>query len=429
MGLHRLLFALAGLLLTAGCAVEIDLGTTATPTPRPSATPSPAAGSPSQEGPPRPTIAPTPQPEPTATPPQPAGPPTSIRLELVAAGLQQPVGLTHAGDGSGRLFVVEKGGRIRIVRDGAVLPQPFLDIGDRVGSSGFEQGLLGLAFAPDYARSGFFYVNDTDPRGDTVVERYRASGDPDRADPTSGEVVLTLDQPFANHNGGQLAFGPDGYLWIGTGDGGSGGDPFGNAQNGQTLLGKMLRLDVTRGQPYAVPPDNPFVADPGVLDEIWALGLRNPWRYSFDRQTGDLYIGDVGQNAWEEVDFVPADSAGGLNFGWNIMEGRHCFLSQGCDAGGLVLPVAEYSLSGAHCSVIGGHVYRGQAFPQMQGVYLFADFCSGFLWSLTRPAGGGWAMTELARTGLNPASLGEDEEGEVYLVDMSGGGLYRLVPE
>jgi glucose/arabinose dehydrogenase len=300
-----------------------------------------------------------------------------VGLQPVASGLERPVGIANAGDGSGRLFILEQVGRIRIVRDGELLSSPFLDISGRVGSSASEQGLLGLAFHPGYAENGLFFVNYTDQQGDTVVARFSVSADPNRADPASEAQILTLPQPAGNHNGGHLAFGPDGYLYVGTGDGGGAGDQYGNGQNGGTLLGAMLRLDVDGAQPYLIPAGNPFVDNPAVRDEIWALGLRNPWRYSFDRLTGDLYIADVGQNQYEEVNYQPADAPGGLNYGWPIMEGMHCFpADRDCARAGLTQPVVEYQHAQG-CSVTGGYVYRGQEFPALTGIYLFGDFCSG----------------------------------------------------
>lgn len=357
-----------------------------------------------------------------------------VRVEPLIEGLAAPVWLTHAGDGSGRLFILEKAGTIRVVRDGQLVATPFLDIRDRVGSSASEQGLLGLAFAPDYSESGHFFVNYTDKRGDTVVSRFQVSGEPDAADSASEFKVLGIDQPAANHNGGGLLFGPDGHLWIGTGDGGAANDRFGNGQNPATLLGKMLRLDVTSdpSQPYLIPADNPWMgADwngQDVADEVWALGLRNPWRYSFDRATGDLWIADVGQNTYEEVHRVVAGSAGGLNFGWPIMEGLHCFATQNCDQVGLELPVAEYRHGADGCSITGGYVYRGAAFPALTGAYLFSDFCSGKIWGLQQ-SGDAWERVELADTNLAVSSFGEDEAGELYVTDLGGGGVYRIVIE
>ena len=259
----------------------------------------------------------------------------TIQLQLVVSGLNLPVTVTNAGDGSGRLFIVQQTGQIRILNGGTLLPTPFLNISGLVSCCG-EQGLLGLAFHPDYANNGFFYVNYTNVAGNTVVARYEVSPtDPNVADPNSAQTVLTQNQPFSNHNGGQLAFGPDGYLYIALGDGGSGGDPQENGQNLQTWLGKILRVDINGddfpGDPnrnYAVPPGNPFVGDPNALDEIWAYGVRNPWRCTFDRLTGDFFIADVGQNAWEEINFQPAASAGGENYGWDVLEGMHCFEDQ-----------------------------------------------------------------------------------------------------
>ncbi len=341
-------------------------------------------------------------------------------LTRLVGGLESPVHITHAGDGSGRLFVVEQVGRIRILRDGDVLERPFLDIADRVSCCG-ERGLLSVAFPPGYASGGHFYVNYTDRSGTTVVARYSVGSDSDVADRDSEEILVTIPQPYANHNGGQLAFGPmDGYLYIGTGDGGSGGDPQNNAQNPDSLLGKMLRIDVESGmRPYAIPASNPHVQTPGYRPETWALGLRNPWRFSFDRRTGDLYIGDVGQGQWEEVDFQAASSGGGENYGWRIMEGSHCYDPQICDPIGLVLPVAEYDHSRGWCSVTGGVVYRGQEYPRMAGLYFFADFCTGTVWGMQYD-GSAWRRAILAEAGFPVSSFGEDEEGNIYLVHYYG---------
>jgi glucose/arabinose dehydrogenase len=349
-----------------------------------------------------------------------------LELVLVVAGLDTPVGIANAGDGSGRLFVLEKRGRIQVVRDGAVMSTPFLDITGRVGSSQNEQGLLGLAFHPDYAESGRFFANYTNRAGDTVVSRFSVAADPNRADPASEVVLLTLDQPAGNHNGGHLAFGPDGYLYIGTGDGGGAADQYRNGQNGQTLLGAMLRLEVNRAEPYAIPEGNPFVGNPNVRDELWAIGLRNPWRYSFDRLTGDLYIADVGQNMYEEVNFEPAGDPGGRNYGWPIMEGLHCFpADRPCERTGLTMPVREYDHTQG-CSVTGGYVYRGQEFPNLSGIYLFADYCSGRIWGLAF-IDGEWQVERLAREDVHISAFGEDEAGELYVVDMAGGQLFKLM--
>jgi glucose/arabinose dehydrogenase len=351
-----------------------------------------------------------------------------IQLELIkiAGGLDTPVGMASAGDASGRIFVVEKPGRIRIVQDGALLDRLFIDLTDRVGASQSEQGLLGLAFHPQYASNGQFYVNYTDRQANTVVARFLVTADPNLADPGSESIVLTLEQPAGNHNGGHLAFGPDGYLYIGTGDGGAAGDRYGNGQNRQTLLGAMLRLDVDGIQPYAIPASNPFVGDNETRDEIWSLGLRNPWRYSFDRLTGDLFIADVGQNRFEEVNFQPAGAAGGQNYGWPIMEGSNCFpADQSCDTSGLTLPVAEYEHSQG-CSVTGGYVYRGQELSSLEGVYLFGDYCSGRIWGLAPVGDAGWKVNELAQSGLRISSFGQDDIGELYVSAMDRGEIYRI---
>lgn len=432
---------LIGLFLTA-CATAPDTSpaatpTTVTPDALPTVTPTVISA---------PTVAvePTTTAELTATAettPAVAAPvfdPATVNLALhpIVTDLDQPLFATHAGDGSGRLFVLEKPGRIRIVADGQLAAAPFLDLTDRVLSSGSEQGLLGLAFPPDFTTTGYFFVNYTDATGATVVARFQTTT-PDQADPNSEFVVLTFPQPARNHNGGMLAFGPDGYLWIGTGDGGAAGDRFGNGQNPATLLGKMLRLDVTSDPsvPYVVPADNPWVAadwnGQDVIDEAWALGLRNPWRFSFDRATDDLWIADVGQNQYEEVNFISAGSPGGLNFGWPILEATHCYENASCDGEppgpGTILPVLEYSHAGGHCSITGGYVYRGSQFPVLNGVYFYSDYCSGVIWAAT-PDGDGWTATEVLQSGMSVASFGEDETGEVYVLDL-GGGLYQLAAE
>ena len=394
-----------------------DTPTPDTPAPVPSFTPAPTH---------------TPSPAPSATPspvPSSGGDPAAVRVELqpVTSGLDTPVGIAHAGDGSGRLFVIEKPGRIRVLQGGELADAPFLDISERVSASQSERGLLGLAFHPDYARNGTFYVNYTDLRGDTVVSRFAVGPEPGRADPASETVLLVLPQPAANHNGGHLAFGPDGHLYIGTGDGGGAGDRYGHGQNPQTLLGAMLRIDVDGGAPYAVPADNPFAGRSDVRAEIWSIGLRNPWRYSFDRLTGDLYIADVGQNVYEEINVQSAGAPGGQNYGWPIMEGLHCYPEgSACDQSGLTLPVAEYSHDQG-CSVTGGYVYRGQASPALSGIYVYGDYCSGRIWGLVRGGDGVWRNAELGRAEANISSFGEDESGELYLTDIAGGTLFRIV--
>ena len=352
--------------------------------------------------------------------------PQAYAWQPVATNLDQPIGIFNAGDGSNRLFIIEQTGKIRILEDGLPLTDPFLDITDRVGSHGSERGLLGLAFHPNYAQNGNFYVNYTDKGGNTVIARYSVSkNEPNQADHNSEKLLLHIQQPFPNHNGGEVAFGPDGFLYLGLGDGGNGGDPYGNGQSLNTLLGKILRIDVDQGQLYAIPSDNPF-ANGGGKPEIWAYGLRNPWRFSFDRQTGDLYIGDVGQDQWEEIDFLPAGTPGGSNFGWNFFEGLHPYGDQKPPSGLVVVdPVTEYNHD-LGCSVTGGFVYRGQALPEWQGIYLYGDYCSGRVWGLHRTAQGDWQSSQVFDS-LGPiTSFGEDETGEVYLAVHSG-IIYRLV--
>lgn len=383
--------------------------------------------------PPVATIAPTAAPANTSTftPGQ-----VQIRLEPIFSGLEQPTLVTNASDGSGRFFVLERPGRIRVYAGPHTEQQMFLDITDRVGDSGYEQGLLGLAFPPHFRDSGYFFINYTNNDGDTIIARYQVSDNPNQANRDSEFVVLFLDQPAPNHNGGMLLFGPDGYLWVGTGDGGGADDSFGNGQNPGTLFGAMLRLDVTSdpSKPYTIPASNPWVAQTWngqeVRDEIWAIGLRNPWRYSFDRRTGDLWIGDVGQSQYEEINYVAAQQVrqGGLNFGWPLLEGDHCRAGDACTAAGATPPIIAYAQANNGCSVTGGYVYRGQAFPVLNGVYLYADFCSGNLWGYWRT--GGQARTERFLTGAAAiSSFGEDEAGELYVTDFGGGIVYRLVVE
>lgn len=413
----RFVLALLIVVLLAGCGVTSG------------AAPAPTLTPPSPARPPA-TMAPAPA-LPTAAPSAADLSSFSFRLEPVVQGLNRPTHVIGAGDGSGRLFVVEQAGLVRIVRDGQLLPEPFLAIEPLVGSRGNEQGLLSIAFHPRFAENGMFFVNYTNRDGATVVARYRvAATNPDQADPASASILLTIDQPAANHNGGLLMFGPDGYLYIGTGDGGAAGDPWGNGQRLDTLLGKLLRIDVDGGAPYAIPADNPMLNRADARPEIWAYGLRNPWRFSFDRATGDLFIADVGQNELEEVHFQPAASPGGENYGWNIMEGDACFRARRCDQTGLALPVAVYAHGSpaGGCSITGGYVYRGAAFPQLVGIYLYTDYCSGNLWGL-RSDGAGWVSSLVGTFAINASSFGEDEAGELYLTDRDGGGLYRLVVE
>ena len=346
----------------------------------------------------------------------------ALAVEVVASGYNNPLHLT-APLSDPRLFVVEKSGRIRIIEDGQQLQTAFLDISNLV-SSGFERGLLSMAFHPDYANNGFFYVSYTDASGDSRIERYSVGGVPNQADAGSAKLIFSVGQPFSNHNGGLIAFGPDGMLYIGLGDGGSGGDPLGNGLNINTLLGSLLRIDVDGGDPFAIPPDNPFVGRPGA-DEIWAYGLRNPWRFAFHLEENELYIADVGQNEWEEVSVVPAD-VGELNLGWNVMEGLHCFDASSCNMNGLELPVLEYSHA-IGCSITGGYVYRGAAMGPARGHYFYSDFCSGFLRSFRFANGSAgerrsWNVGDLGGV----LSFGQDAGGELYILS-DNGNVYRLI--
>jgi len=344
--------------------------------------------------------------------------------QSVASGLQNPVGIANAADQTSRLYILEQSGLVRVLQGGVVSELPFLDVRSKVSCCG-ERGLLGLAFHPDYVNNGTIYVNYTEVGGDTVIARFSTAADnPEQIDPESEDILLNITQPYANHNGGGMAFGPDGYLYIGLGDGGSANDPHGNAQNTNTLLGKILRIDVNEGEYYAIPQGNPFVTG-GGLPEIWAYGLRNPWRFSFDSHTGNFYIGDVGQNAWEEVDFWPVMAPSGANFGWNFREGTHEIEGVPPVDLQLVEPVAEYEHDQG-CSVTGGVVYRGKALPEWDGVYVYGDYCSGKIWGLLPTASGAWQNKLLFETGFKITAFGQDEAGEVYLVDYSG-DLYQLI--
>jgi glucose/arabinose dehydrogenase len=349
--------------------------------------------------------------------------------EIVASGFIRPVQVTHAGDGSNRIFVVEQRGTIRIIQNGSVLPSPFLDLAALTQGVG-EQGLLGLAFHPEYATNGFLYVNYTRANdGTTIVARYTVSStDPNSADPGSALILLSVDQPQGNHNGGQVAFGPDGYLYIGMGDGGGSGDRSGHGQNPATLLGAILRIDVDGGSSYAIPPDNPYVGTAG-RDEIWGIGLRNPWRFSFDRLTGDLYIGDVGQNAWEAINYQAAGTPGGLNWGWNCLEGSHEYdWTPACENIDFTDPIAEYSHSetGSRASVTGGFVYRGRRYPTLRGRYFYGDYVSGHIWSFdTNDIPEVTPIVEL-ETALMISAFGEDEQGQLYVADWSTGNIHLL---
>ncbi|MEE9167872.1 MAG: PQQ-dependent sugar dehydrogenase [Candidatus Neomarinimicrobiota bacterium] len=377
-----------------------------------------------------------------------------ISSRLVADGFVKPIYVTSHPQDAGQLFVLEQKGIIKIVQDGEVVSKPFLNITDRVHNPitpGDERGLLGLAFHGDYERNGYLYVNYVNKKGESIISRFETSRRSREVDPTSESVLIRLAQPFSNHNGGHLAFGPkDGYLYIALGDGGKLGDPFNHAQSLDNLFGKILRIDVDGSGPYGIPPDNPFANNPEVREEIWVYGLRNPWRFSFDRATGDMYIGDVGQDTWEEIDFQSSKSPGAENYGWRIMEGNHCYdPPAGCGQAGLIKPIWEYSndadymrtLTGMSqpevngCSVTGGYVYRGKRLHDLQGTYFFADYCSGNIWSFqlndnrvtnfrdrTREInlGGGEYTTYVS-------SFGEDALGELYVVDYNG-GVYKIVP-
>ena len=407
----------AVLVLAAGCAQQ----TAATPSPTPSAlvTSSPSVVPSSSASPPLPS--------PTAA----TVAKGSYKLTRVASGLKSPVFVTNAGDGSNRLFIVEQPGRILVMKNGQLLSRPFLDIRLLVAFGG-ERGLLSVAFDPDFEVNGVFvvdYTRNSGHVGDTVIARYKAAQGSDVADPASAQTLLVISQPQANHNGGQLAFGPDGYLYIGMGDGGAGGDtgaghaPQGNGQSLTTLLGKLLRIDVPATGGYTIPATNPKLGST-ARREIWSYGLRNPWRFSFDRATGALYIGDVGQNAWEEIDVRPRSSPGGENYGWPVFEGTHTY--RGGRLSGDVKPVTQYSHASGNCSVSGGYVYRGQKIQSMFGFYFFGDYCSGRVWTLV-DFQGRWTTSLLLDTSYLISSFGEDEAGELYLVHL-GGAVYRFDP-
>ena len=366
-----------------------------------------------------------------AEPPPPVST-TPASLTLVVSGLTSALYVTAPPADSTRVFVVQQGGTIRVLRRDTLLATPFLDVSALIDPNG-ERGLLSLAFHPSYAANGQFFIYYTDKSGTVTIARYRvSSGDPNVGDPASAQILLAIPHgTYANHNGGLVAFGPDGYLYIGTGDGGGGGDPLRNAHDSTKLLGKILRIDVNGGAPYAIPPSNPFVGRPPAAPEVWAYGLRNPWRFSFDRSRGDLYIGDVGQNLWEEIDYAPGGDRGGHNYGWNTMEGMHCYSpSSGCVMTGLVMPVSEYDHGSGNCSIIGGYVYRGARVPGLAGRYFFADLCPGWVRSLKMQAGVATALQDhTPQFGLHPqiTSFGEDARGELYIT-VGGGSVYRIAP-
>jgi glucose/arabinose dehydrogenase len=364
---------------------------------------------------------------------------TSLDTELVADGLKEPVHLTAPSLELDRLFVVEQAGTIRVIHNGKVLSKPFLDIRDRVRSGG-ERGLLSLAFHPSYTVNRRFFVYYTDRTGDLILSEFLTSDDPDKADPSTERQLLAIDhRKYANHNGGQLAFGPDHFLYLGPGDGGSGGDPDNHGQDLRVLLGKLLRIDVDKregGKPYGIPPSNPFVKKKTAAPEIWAYGLRNPWRFSFDRDTGDLYIADVGQSTSEEVDVQPASSHGGENYGWRYMEGLHCFNPPSkCPTEGLTTPVLEYPTSPPG-AITGGFVYRGCRMPDLHGTYFYSDYYKGFIRTFTLAQGRATKLEDVTRQ-LTPrsfsgkhhiSSFGEDARGEIYLLEHQSGEIYRVIP-
>jgi glucose/arabinose dehydrogenase len=353
---------------------------------------------------------------------------TAQELREVASGLDRPLGVAHAGDGSGRLFVVEQRGTVQVLVQGAVQADPYVDLRDRTRAQG-ERGLLGLAFHPRFSENARLFVHYTDLGGTTTLSELRAaSADAATVDVATERVILTQEQPYGNHNGGQIAFGPDGFLYVALGDGGSGGDPLDAGQDLGTWLGAILRIDVDGDAPYAVPADNPFVDVAGARPEIWAYGLRNPWRFSFDAETGDLWIADVGQSAVEEVNLQRADSPGGENYGWRIMEGDRCHTpARGCDPTGLVMPVITYThASGWGRSITGGYVARGDDVPSLRGTYVFGDFVSGRVFAAER-SGDSWEARPLLDTGFNIAAFGQGEDGALYLADYGSGRLFRFV--
>ena len=414
--MKRILFLLVMTLALTACG-----SSAATPAPVtlpvPASATVPAATAPAVTGSPAPTISPTAGNTGNST----AFPdPAAYKWVPIASGLALPTDIQFPDDNSGRMFVLEQAGRILIVRNGQPAAASFLDIQSKVGSAGDEQGLLGMALHPDFRNNPYFYVNYTDTQGNTVIARFQA-GD-DAADPVTEKDLVHVAQPFPNHNGGVLVFGPDGYLYAGLGDGGSQGDPYGNGQNTNVLLGKILRIDVDHGDPYTIPAGNPFGS------EIWEYGLRNPWRISFDKANHDLYIADVGQDTWEEVDYV-ANDQGGLNFGWNYREGLHRYSLANPPASlQLIDPVAEYSHVSGRCSITGGYVYRG-SMPEWQGIYFYGDYCSGEIWGMLRASDPssktGWSSQLLYQTGTNITTFGQDPSGEIYFADRAG-TIYKL---
>jgi glucose/arabinose dehydrogenase len=367
----------------------------------------------------------TPIPQATATN-LPAPATVSVVLQKIVDGLEPLTYLTYAGDNTRRLYLITKPGRILVYENGSVRSQPFLNISDRVGSTGYEQGLLSAAFSPHYASDNTFYVYYTNKLGSIVVSRFTAARDTATADSNSEQILLTIEKSYNNHNGGQLQFGPDGMLYIGTGDGGSERDPFNIGQNTSVLLAKLLRVDVSQaGKPYTIPADNPKLGG-GARPETWAYGLRNPWRFSFDRTTGDLYIADVGQDKYEEIDLQPAGDHGGENYGWSLYEGFEPYKGNGGSAG-LTMPIYAYGHD-LGCAIVGGYVYRGAQIAGLDGAYLYSDNCSGHIWSLRRGSDGKWQNALLVESGPNISSFGEDAAGELYVIALTG-AIYEIIPQ
>ncbi len=400
---------LAGLIAVAACGPAPTPSATVPPGASPPATAGATAGTPGTAGPSPATTATS---SPSAFDPR----AVTVRVEELARIDGQPLAFAALPGRPAAMYVASQDGRVWLLDGGTVAAGPVVDLRDRIASGG-ERGLLGIAVHPGFPADRRVFVDYTDQAGDTVVSSLEAGADGATIDPGSERILLQVDQPYANHNGGGVAFGPDGYLYISLGDGGSGGDPHGNGQALEVLLGKILRIDVDGEAPYAVPADNPF-RDGGGEPEIWHFGLRNPWRISFDRETGDLWIGDVGQGDWEEVDVARA-GLGGLNFGWNVMEGTHCFSASSCDQAGLTLPVSEYDHT-AGCTVIGGYVYRGEAFAMLRGGYLFTDYCSGWIWAIDAASDAFQRPIEVGRGGRGLAAFGEDGAGELYLASLDG---------
>jgi glucose/arabinose dehydrogenase len=350
--------------------------------------------------------------------------PTQYEWVPIVSDFTKPLGMTSFFSDRLIIYVLEQGGVIRVIENERIRNEPFLDISNKIRTQGSEQGLLGIALDPNFSINGLFYLNYSNRDGDTVIARYQANEGRYTTIPDSEQIILTQNQPYSNHNGGNLVFGPDGFLYIGLGDGGSGGDPELRSQNPETLLGKMLRISVQDQEMYAIPSDNPYQAGEGRA-EIWAMGLRNPWRYSFDRLTGDLWIADVGQGNWEEINFTPANAQPGLNYGWYYREGTHPFKGDPSNPSDLIDPVYEYDHSMGSCSVTGGFVYRGEQLPEWYGVYLFGDFCNGKVWGMLQTDDGQSLVTSLFETGVNISSFGEDVFGELYLIAHNG-TLYQL---